>query len=185
MKEILEGWRSYHKQLIREASKFSKELSDMVARDQKLRNLFDQEMEEAGGWSQELVNQFIEKHGTARDDVFDTKAVEEDFAKLFPQLDFSSFDSKDWENFHLLIMHQREPEHLQMRKKSLSEMIKAKRWWRSLATDMARSAGLLPEFENVTLSYPEDTEDGGKVDLLLKKKKMTWEELVNKLGVEE
>ena len=162
MKKTLEGWRSYHKQLIGEASKFSKELSDMVVRDQKLRNLFAKEMEKAGGWSQELVNQFTKKHGTAPGDVFGSKAVEENFAKLFSQLDFSSFDNKDWENFHLLIMHQRKPEHLQMRKTSLSEMIKAKRWWRSLATDMARSAGLLPEFENVTLSYPGDTEDGVK-----------------------
>ena len=194
MKEILEGWRSYQKQLLKERSKFSKNLKDLVVGDQKLRNAFADEMNspimssdkftpKPQGWSEELVDQFTKKHGTTRGDVFGSKAVEENFAKLFPQLDFSSFDDKDWENFQTLILHQRKPEYLQMRKTSLSKMIEYKRWWRDLATDMARSAGLLPEFENVTLSYPEDTKDGGKVDLLLKKKKMTWGQLVNKLGV--
>ena len=64
-------------------------------------------------------------------------------------------------------------------------MIKAKKWWRSLATDMARGANMLPEFDGVNLSYGKDEDDdnGGKVDLLLKKKGMTWEQLVEKLGV--
>ena len=179
----MENWRSYQKQLLKEGSKFSQQLSDMFNRDQKLRNLFAQEIQKAGGWSQELANQFAKKYGTTPDDIFGSRQVEENFAKLFSQLDFSSFDENDWINFHLLILHQRKPEYLQMRKIALSEMIKAKRWWRDLATDMARTAGLLPEFKKDHLSYPEDTKDGGKVDLLLKKKNMTWEQLVNKLGV--
>jgi len=188
MKILMENWRSYQKQLLKEGSKFSKELRSLIDDDQKLRNLFQQEIEKAGGWSQELVNQFVEKYkdqGARSDDIFDSKSVEEKFAKLFPKLDFSNFDDDDWNNFNALIMHQREPEHLEMRKKALSEMIKAKKWWRSLATDMARGANMLPELNGVKLSYGKDKDDdnGGKVDLLLKKKGMTWEQLVEKLGV--
>ena len=181
MKKILEGWRSYHKQLLKERSKFSKNLKDLVVGDQKLRNAFADEMNspimssdkftpKPQGWSRELADEFAEKHGTKKDDIFGDKPRQQEFIKLFPNLDYQNFDDKDWDNFHTLIIHQREPEHLQMRITSLSKMIEYKRWWRDLATDMARSAGLLPEFENVTLSYPEDTKDGGKVDLLLKKK---------------
>ena len=75
----------------------------------------------------------------------------------------------------------REPQYINLRQKALSEMIKAKKWWRDLATDMARQNKILPEFENIQLSYPEDTEDGGKVDLILKKKNMTWDQLAQKL----
>ncbi len=183
MKLLMENWRLYQKQLLKEGSKFSKELSNMINNDQKLRNLFAQEMQKAGGWSQELVNQFAKKHGTASDDVFGSKSVEEEFAKLFSQLDFSNFDDNDWNNFNTLIIHQRRPEHLGIRKKALLEMIKAKREWKPLSTDMARQAKMLPELDGQTLSYPEDIEDGGKVDLLLKEKGMTWEQLVEKLGV--
>lgn len=183
MKLLIENWRSYRKQLLKEASKFSKELSDMINDDQRLRNLFAQEIQKAGGWSQELVNQFVKKHGTDADDVFGSKSVEENFIKLFPQLDFSNFSNDDWNNFSVLIIHQRRPEDLQMRKRALSEMIKAKVEWKSLATDMARLVKILPELEGQTLNYPTDIQDGGKVDLLLKKKNMTWEQLVNKLGV--
>ena len=188
MKLLMENWRSYQKQLLKEGSKFSKELRSLIDDDQKLRKLFQQEIEKAGGHSQELVNQFIEKYkdqGARPGDIFNSRSVEEGFAKLFPKLDFSNFNIKDWDNFNALIMHQREPEHLEMRKKALSEMIKAKKWWRSLATDMARQAKMLPELDGVTLNYGkgEDDDNGGKVDLLLKKKGMTWEQLVEKLGV--
>jgi len=181
MKLLMENWRSYKKQLLKEGSKFSKELTNMMNIDQNLRNLFNIEMKEAGGWSQELVNQFAKKHGTAPDDVFGSRSVEENFAKLFPQLDFANFDKKDWDNFNVLIIHQRRPEYSQMRKRALSEMIKAKKEWKSLATDMARQAKILPEFDNQKLIYPTDIEDGGKVDLLLKKKKITWEQLAKNL----
>ena len=183
MKLLMENWRFYQKQLLKEGSKFSKELSDMIDSDQKLRNLFAKDIESAGGWSQELVNQFVKKHGTAADDVFGSKSVEKSFDKLFSKLDFSNFDDNDWKNFSTLIIHQRRPQDLHIRKKALSEMIKARREWKPLATDMAREAKILPELEGKTLTYPEDTQEGGKVDLLLKEKDMTWEQLVNKLGV--
>ena len=184
MKILIENWRSYRKQLLNEESKFSNELSDMDNKDQRLRNLFAKEIKNAGGWSQELVNQFAKKHGTAPDDIFDSKSVMNDFVKLFPQLDFSNFDEKDWNNFNTLILHERRPEHLKMRKKALSIMIKENfKDWKGLAADMARTAGLFPELEGIQLDLDGDTKDGGRVDLLLKKKNMTWEQLVNKLGV--
>lgn len=169
------------KQNLKEGSKFSKQLFNLINDDQKLRDLFANEIENAGGWSQELVNKFVKKHGTDVDDVFGSKSVEEKFAKLFPKLDFSNFDDNDWENFSTLIIHQRKPEDSNIRRKSLSELIKAKREWKPLATDMARVIGILPELEGKTLSYPQDTEKGGRVDSLLKKKGITWENLANKL----
>jgi len=181
MKLIMEGWRKFTKLNLQEASRFSQDLQNFVDGDQKLRNLFAQEMEKAGGWSQELVNKFVELHGTSKDDVFDSNKVEENFAKLFPKLDFASFSEQDWDNFNVLILHQRKPEDTGLRELALAQMIEAKRWWRDLAADMARSAGLFPELKGKTLSYPEDTQEGGKVDLLLKEKGLTWDEVVKDL----
>jgi len=181
MKLILENWRRFTKQNLQEASRFSQDLQNFRLEDQKLRKLFKLEMKKAGGWSQELVNKFVKLHGTSKDDVFGSNKVEENFAKLFPKLDFASFSVQDWSNFNTLILHQRRPEHVERRKRALAEMIKAKVYWRDLATDMARSANWLPELEGATLSYPEDTQEGGKVDLLLKKKGLTWEKFVNNL----
>ena len=56
---------------------------------------------------------------------------------------------------------------------------------------MARQAKMLPEFEGTQLSYGApsktddgkkgDEQDGGKVDLALKKRKITWDQLAQKL----
>ena len=62
----MEGWRKFTKLNLQEASRFSQDLQNFVDGDQKLRNLFAQEMEKAGGWSQELVNKFVELHGTPK-----------------------------------------------------------------------------------------------------------------------
>ena len=135
----------------------------------------------------ELVDKFIEKHGTSKDDVFGDKQnkTEEKFLELFSKLDFDNFSDKDWDNFNGLMIHLREPQHIKQRQKALSEMIKAKRWWRSLATDMAREAELLPEFEGITLDYGKngDDDDGGKVDKVVINKFGGWEQLAKKLGV--
>lgn len=192
MRRLLENWRSYQKQLLKERSKFSKNLKALVVGDQKLRNVFGNEINspimssdkftpKPQGWSRELADEFAEKHGTEKDDIFGDKPREQEFIKLFPNLDYQNFDKNDWNNFSLLIIHLRGPEFLEIRKKALSVMIKYKRWWRDLATDMARNTKMLPEFDNQTLSYPVDTKDGGKVDLLLKKKGIAWEQLAQKL----
>mgnify|MGYP003340552959 FL=1 len=190
MKEVLNEWRKF---LLKEESKYSQQLMDLVNQDQKLRNLFDIEMKKAGGWSPELLAKFIEKHGTSKDDVFGDKQNKtvEKFVALFPSLDFPNFSEQNWNDFNMLLIHLREPQYLRMRQKALSEMIKAKRWWRSLATDMARQAKMLPEFEGTKLEYGNgkksvsgkigDDEDGGRVDLALKKRKITWDQLAQKL----
>ena len=182
----MENWRSYRKQLLNEESKFAKELSDMDSDDQKLRNLFAKEVKEAGGWSQELLNQFVKKHGTSLDDVFGDRKnnTKEKFSKLLPKLDYSNFDDKDWSNFGALFFHLREPKYDKLRKKELSKIIKAGyKNWKDFTTDIARENGLLPELDGITIGYPDDTKEGGKVDLVLKKKGMTWEDLLKKLGV--
>lgn len=186
MKLLMENWRSYRKQLLNEESKFAKELSDMDSDDQKLRNLFAKEVKEAGGWSQELLNQFVKKHGTSLDDVFGDRKnnTKEKFSKLLPKLDYSNFDDKDWSNFGALFFHLREPKYDKLRKKELSKIIKAGyKNWKDFTTDIARENGLLPELDGITIGYPDDTKEGGKVDLVLKKKGMTWEDLLKKLGV--
>ena len=161
MKEMLNEWRKF---LLKEESKYSQQLMDLANQDQRLRNLFDIEIKKAGGWSQQLADDFAKRNGTAKGDIFGDKQTTEKFVALFPSLDFTSFSEQNWNDFNILLIHLREPQYLRMRQKALSEMIKAKRWWRSLATDMARQANMLPEFEGTKLSYgaPSKTDNGEK-----------------------
>jgi hypothetical protein len=47
---------------------------------------------------------------------------------------------------------------------------------------MARSEGWLPELEGTKLSYPDDTEPGGRVDRALERRGLSWDGLAKKLG---
>jgi hypothetical protein len=60
-------------------------------------------------------------------------------------------------------------------------MIKHNIYYRNLATDIARELGILPELKNIKLNYPNDTMDNGKVDNLLKEKKISWKDLIDKI----
>jgi hypothetical protein len=127
------------------------------------------------------VDNFVKKHQTSKDDIFNDKETIIKFVKLFPGLDFQNFDKKDWSRFSLLIMHLRQPKYFNLRKKAIKEMIKYNVYYRNLAVDMARELGILPELKNITLNYPDDTLNGGRVDILLKNKKLSWDTLINKI----
>jgi len=158
----------------------NKELFDLEQNDQKLRSVFAADIK-ASGWSQKIVDDFVKKHQTSRDDVFNDKETISKFIKLFPNLEFQNFDKKDWSRFSLLIMHLRQHKYFHLRKKAIKEMIKYNVYYKNLAVDMAREFGILPELKNITLNYPDDTLNGGRVDILLKEKKLSWDALVYKL----
>jgi hypothetical protein len=181
-KEITEmSFKGWLNKEINESSRYSKELFDLEQNDQRLRNVFADNIKTSGGWSQELVDDFVKKHKTNKDDVFNDKETISKFITLFPNLDFQNFDKNDWSRFSLLIMHLRQKEYLNLRKKALQEMIKHNVYYKNLATDIAREIGILPELKNITLNYPNDTMDNGKVDNLLKEKKISWKDLIEKI----
>lgn len=169
-------------QLINENSRFSIELQSLANNDQKLRKAFADEIQIAGGWSQKLVDDFVKKHQTNKLDVFNDQENIKEFIKLFPTLDFENFSENDWSNFKVLIMHLRNKENLNIRKKALQQLIKHNIYYKDLVTDMARELGMLPELNNVTLNYPNDTKDNGKVDNLLKQKQVSWRDLIDKIN---
>lgn len=80
-------------------------LEKMFKEDQELRNLFAKDMEDAGGWSQELVDKFIKKHRTKSNDVFGDEMRKEEFIKKEPTFDYSSFSNDDWNKYFILVMH--------------------------------------------------------------------------------
>lgn len=103
MKNVFEEWRHYLNE-----NTVSQQLKNLAIGDQKLRSVFAKEIERAGGWSQELVAQFVKKYGTKLDDVFDDSARQNRFKSLFPNIkdkDYSSFTEDDWNNFHIIVQH--------------------------------------------------------------------------------
>jgi hypothetical protein len=179
MKKLFENWRQYLCE--GKGSKYKELLSVIVKGDQDLRIKFGLLMKKHGGWSKELADKFAEKHGNPKDDIFGDKTRHKKMLPVLPKLDYQNFDDEDWSNLIPFILHLRDRKYLSIRKKVLLAMIKHKRYWRDLATDMARELGMFPELKSVKLSYPSDTQNGGKVDKLLKNKKMNWDELKNKI----
>ena len=100
---------------------------------------------------------------------------------ILSKLDYQNFDDEDWNNFDPYILHLRDRKYLPIRKKALTAMVKNNRYWRDLTTDMARELGMIPELEGIQLLYPDDTQDNGKVDKILKNKGMSWEQLKNQI----
>jgi hypothetical protein len=159
----------------------NQELQSLADRDQEPRNAWAVQMNKDGGWSEGGFEDFARKRGKTSKDVFDDEAIQKEFMELFPKLDFSNFDEDDWGNFTLVATHMREPQQNTIRQKILRVLINNNREWRSLATDMAREQGLLPDFNGTTLSYPKDVQDGGLIDQALKQKGSSWEDLKDEL----
>ena len=66
------GWLNKE---INESSRYSKELFDLEQNDQRLRNVFADNIKTSGGWSQELVDDFVKKHKTNKQPQKNTKAI--------------------------------------------------------------------------------------------------------------
>jgi hypothetical protein len=59
----------------------SKELSRLATSDQQLRNVWADWLDQRGGWSEELVDEFTKKYGTSKDDLFNDTPTQEEFKK--------------------------------------------------------------------------------------------------------
>lgn len=112
MKLLLENWKRYLKEEVETDSQF---LQRMIVGDQQLRNLFQKDMDAAGGWSQELLDKFIEKHKTSKDDVFGDSSRKQEFLKKEPTFKYSSFSDEDWNNWIILVMHLDSHEDIQLK----------------------------------------------------------------------
>jgi hypothetical protein len=90
--------------------KVSSTLSSIAKGDQELRNEFAALIKSRGGWSQQLVDEFVAEKGTDKEDVFGDKQSgrQEQFANLFSSLtddDYNDFSEEDWSNFWLVAQH--------------------------------------------------------------------------------
>ena len=103
--------RNYKPDFSREkAESASDTLQRLATDDQKLRNKFDDLIKSRGGWSSELVDEFVAEKGTSKNDVFGDKESgrQDEFRDLFSKLsdtDYVGFSDKDWDNFFLLAQH--------------------------------------------------------------------------------
>jgi len=59
-------------------------------------------------------------------------------------------------------------------------MLKHNQNVKPLVIDMVRDT-LFPELKNEELQYPEDCEPNGKVLIFLKKKRVSWQDLINSI----
>ena len=112
MKTLLENWNKYLKEQVETDSQF---MQRMHAGDQQLRNLFQKDIADAGGWSQELLNKFVEKHKTSKDDVFGDSSRAQEFLKREPSLNYSNFSNDDWNKWIIFVMHLDNHEDMQLK----------------------------------------------------------------------
>ena len=112
MKTLLENWNKYLKEQVETDSQFMQRMHDG---DQQLRNLFQKDIADAGGWSQELLNKFVEKHKTSKDDVFSDSSRAQEFLKREPSLNYSNFSNDDWNKWIIFVMHLDNHEDMQLK----------------------------------------------------------------------
>ena len=107
--------------------KVSSVLSSIAKGDQELRNEFAALMKNRGGWSKQLVDEFVAEKGTDKEDVFGDKKRQKEFANLFSSLtddDYNDFSEEDWRNFWLVAQHA--DSNRQLQKKAQQILLKHK-----------------------------------------------------------
>ena len=112
MKTLLENWKHYIKEEVETDSQF---MQRMIVGDQQLRNLFQKDIAAAGNWSQELVNKFVDKHKTSKDDVFGDSSRAQEFLKREPTFRYSNFSNDDWNKWIIFVMHLDKHEDMQLK----------------------------------------------------------------------
>ncbi len=169
MKLLLENWKHYLSEQQEDDSVF---LQRMIKGDQELRGLFTKDIEKAGGWSQELVNKFVEKHKTQKDDVFGDRTRMEEFIQREPSFNYSGFSDDDWKSYYIFVMHMDNYPNMQFKALKLfkDEFGKDSNRYKNLLFRMARHRGLIdiPKDYKVNLDNIEDE---------AKKFGVNWEEL--------
>ena len=86
----------------------SNDLSRLAISDQKLRSIWADWLDQRGGWSKELVDEFAKQYGTSKEDLFNDAPTQKEFKKIFSMIsdeDFSQFTDKDWDSFHIIVQH--------------------------------------------------------------------------------
>ena len=83
-------------------------LSQLAKGDQELRQIWAIRLKAAGGWSEELVDEFAKEHGTDKEDLFGDHSRQEEFKKLFNMMsdaDYNNFSDQNWDHFHIIVQH--------------------------------------------------------------------------------
>lgn len=173
MKLLLENWKKYLKENKETDSQFLKRL---LAGDQELRNLFSKDIKDSGGWSQDLVNKFVEKHKTSTDDVFNDKKRMKEFVEQESKLNYSGFSDEDWNNYFIIVMHA-DP-YPQIQEKAL-KLFKDKfgesdNKYKNLLFRIARRNGIIKIPTDYTLNLE-------KIDDEAKKFNVHWKQLSSKI----
>ena len=174
MKLLIESWKRYLSEQQQETD--SVFLQRMIKGDQELRNLFAKDVKEAGGWSQELVNKFIIKHNTAKDDAFGDRTRMEEFIQREPSFNHSGFSDEDWNNYYIFVMHMDNYPKMQFKALKLFED-KFGRFsdkHKNLLFRMARHREMINIPKNYTLNL-------NIIDDEAKKFNVDWQELSSKL----
>jgi hypothetical protein len=83
-------------------------LSQLAKGDQELRQIWAVRLKAAGGWSEELVDEFAKEYGTDKEDLFGDHPRQEEFKKLFNMMsdaDYNNFSDQNWDDFHIIVQH--------------------------------------------------------------------------------
>ena len=173
MKLLLENWKQYIREQKETDSVF---LQRMIKGDQELRGLFTKEIEKAGGNSQELRDKFVEKHKTAKDDIFGDRIRMEEFVQREPSFNYSEFSNEDWKSYYIFVMHMDNYPNMQFKALSLfkDKFGKDSNRYKNLLFRMARHRG----FINIPKDYKVNLDI---IDDEAKKFGIDWEELSYKV----
>ena len=136
----------------------SQKLEELVGKDQNLRSKFADMIEKRGGWEKltpdersSLVEEFIAVNNTKKDDVFDSKKVEQEFLQLEPDLAFDEFSEDDWSNFWLLSQHMDSEPAFQKRALKAIEQHRGKNSeeYKSLLFRIGSNEGAIKSYDNI------------------------------------
>lgn len=114
MKQIITEWRRFLKE-----NQIQSQLKHLATQDQQLRNVFAKWLDKAGGWSQELANDFAKQYGTKPNDLFNDSQTQAEFLNIFPNIadeDYKQFADEDWDNFHIIVQHM--DHHIEVQKQA-------------------------------------------------------------------
>jgi hypothetical protein len=152
-------------------------LKRMISGDQELRLLFQKDIDSTGRWSQELVDKFVEKNKTQKDDVFGDTIRMEEFIQREPSFNYSEFSDDDWKSYYIFVMHMDNYPKIQFKALRLFEdqFEKNSNRYKNLLFRMARHRGLvnIPKDYKVNLDNIEDEAKKFGVD---------WDQLSSKVN---
>lgn len=142
-------------------SKYSGLFQRWNDKDQSLRNELSRSYADKHGaeFNQEMwdanLKQFIDKHRTTPDDIFgDSKRLTQ-LKKILPELDYSQFSRKNWEQFWILAQHADNDEYLQKQALSILAKYKQRQHYLNLLWRIANNKGVMDQlYQKAGISKP-------------------------------